>query len=329
MHFVPPHSVLPPKSLVRSKPREMDEKEADLGREMLGLLEALCWGAPDNLESRLADVISAEGVLDTLVDPRQPSWFLYGALRALALFLGRKELYKRFLSVPGTNPNSSQGGGLDTEIDPDIEIVPEDVRLPYLECLCLHLGDHTRDTDDAEHARNGIITVIATLAVAHEEARAILLSSETLTNALISRLNHLTSLLWEDDPRTMSSDELINTTSRALSRTLFVFHYLLFANHPQAPFDLKRKIRAAPPSAAIDHMFNVTFGRLSFAPDLKNVPEEAERVLSRIVSSNMTSDILQLVVDMPEDEDLIWRAYQDEEPSDDEEEARMLEANEV
>jgi len=36
--------------------------------------------------SRLADVISAEGVLDTLVDPRQPSWFLYAALRALALF---------------------------------------------------------------------------------------------------------------------------------------------------------------------------------------------------------------------------------------------------
>ena len=43
----------------------------------------------------------------------------------------------------------------------------------------------------------------------------------------------------------------------------------------------------------------------------------------------MTRDILQLVVDMPEDEDLIWQAYQDEEPSDDEEEARMLEANDV
>ena len=51
-HFIPPHSVLPLKSLVRSKPREMDEKEAELGREVLGLLEALCWGAPDNLESR-------------------------------------------------------------------------------------------------------------------------------------------------------------------------------------------------------------------------------------------------------------------------------------
>ena len=51
-HFVPPHSALPPKSLVRAKPREMDENEADLGREVLGLLEALCWGAPDNLGSR-------------------------------------------------------------------------------------------------------------------------------------------------------------------------------------------------------------------------------------------------------------------------------------
>ena len=51
-HFVPPRSVLPLKSLVRSLPREMDEKEADLGREVLGLLEALCWGAPDNLESK-------------------------------------------------------------------------------------------------------------------------------------------------------------------------------------------------------------------------------------------------------------------------------------
>jgi len=35
---------------------------------------------------RLADVISAEGILDTLVDPRQPSWFLYGVLQALVLF---------------------------------------------------------------------------------------------------------------------------------------------------------------------------------------------------------------------------------------------------
>jgi hypothetical protein len=44
---------------------------------------------------------------------------------------------------------------------------------------------------------------------------------------------------------------------------------------------------------------------------------------------DVASDILRLVVDMPEDEDLIWQAYQDEEPSDEEEEARMMEANEV
>ena len=43
----------------------------------------------------------------------------------------------------------------------------------------------------------------------------------------------------------------------------------------------------------------------------------------------MASDILQLVVDMPEDEDLIWQAYQDEEPNGDEEVARMMAVNEV
>jgi hypothetical protein len=208
--------------------------------------------------------------------------------------------------VPGTSLTPSQGGDLDVAADPDIEIVREDAKLPHLECVCLHLGDHTRDTEDvspvsvvkrhklshfctyiqAERARNGTVNVIASLAVAHEEARAVLLSSDTPTNAPVSRMHHLTSLIWEDDPRTIVSNELINTTSRALSRTLFVFHYLLFANHPQAPFDLKRRIRAARPPAAIDHMFNVTFGRLSFAPDLKNVPEEAEKVLGRIISSS-------------------------------------------
>lgn len=30
----------------------------------------------------------------------------------------------------------------------------------------------------------------------------------------------------------------------------------------------KQKIRAPPPSAVIDRMFNVMFGRLSFVPDL-------------------------------------------------------------
>ena len=83
--------------------------------------------------------------------------------RCLCLFLttsricvahSGKELYKRFLSIPGTNPNPSQGGDPDTGVDPDVEIVQEDVKLPHLECLCLHLGDHTRDTDDVRPVSN-------------------------------------------------------------------------------------------------------------------------------------------------------------------------------
>ena len=74
----------------------------------------------------------------------------------LVTFLARvshsgKELYKRFLSIPGTTPNPSQGGDLDVGADPDIEIFQENVKLPHLEGLCLHLGDHTRDNDDVNH----------------------------------------------------------------------------------------------------------------------------------------------------------------------------------
>ena len=71
-----------------------------------------------------------------------------------------KELYKRFLSIPGTNPNPSQGGDPDVEFDPDIEIVQEDTKLPHLECLCLHLGDHTRDSDEVRRV-SALITAVS------------------------------------------------------------------------------------------------------------------------------------------------------------------------
>ena len=59
-----------------------------------------------------------------------------------------KGLYKQFLSVHETYQNLSQGADLDMRADPDIEIVQKDVNLPHLECLCLHLSNHTRDTED-------------------------------------------------------------------------------------------------------------------------------------------------------------------------------------
>lgn len=76
--------------------------------------------------------------------------FIDGYIRNNLLCLSHpgKELYKRFLSVPGTNLTPSQGGDLDMAADPDVEIIHEDAKLPHLECLCLHLGDHTRDTED-------------------------------------------------------------------------------------------------------------------------------------------------------------------------------------
>ena len=53
------------------------------------------------------------------------------------------------------------------------------------------------------------------------------------------------------------------------------------------------------------------------------------RVWTLIHPEDIANDILRLVVDTPEDEDFLWRAYQDEEPHYEEEEARMMESNEV
>lgn len=60
-------------------------------------------------------------------------------------------------------------------------------------------------------ARNGILTLISTLSIAHADARVILLESEMLISSLVARLTHLTSLLWEDDEQLMESPELTNS----------------------------------------------------------------------------------------------------------------------
>ena len=74
-----------------------------------------------------------------------------------------KELHKQFLSIPAINSNPSQGGDLDMGADPDIEIVHEDVKFPHLECLCLHLGDHTRDTEDVSLVSDILPTAALTI----------------------------------------------------------------------------------------------------------------------------------------------------------------------
>ena len=59
-----------------------------------------------------------------------------------------KQLRNQILSIPGVNSNPSQGGDSDMGANPDIKIVHEDAKFPHLECLCLHVGGHIRDTED-------------------------------------------------------------------------------------------------------------------------------------------------------------------------------------
>ena len=72
-------------------------------------------------------------------------------------------------------------------------------------------------------------------------------------------------------------------TSHSLCQTLFLLHDLVFNTQPQ--FDLKQKIQNASPASGIDHMFNVTLGRLTYAPELVWVTEETSQYLAQVTGN--------------------------------------------
>ena len=61
---------------------------------------------------------------------------------------------------------------------------------------------------------------------------------------------------------------------------MFLLHDLVFNTQPQP--DLKKKIHNTNPASGVDHMFNVTLGRLTYAPDLVWVPEETNQYMMQV-----------------------------------------------
>ena len=184
-----------------------------------------------------------------------------------------KEPRKRFLSTPEISPHPSQGGDPDTRINRHIETVLDNTKLPHFGMSPATPRDHMRGADNVSRVSVPKCFLFTPLHVYLGRGRGAELSLHRLlrrskddivylSHALVFHIGHLTGL-WEDDPRMMASGDHINATSRALSRTLFPFHYPLFVNHPQAPFDMKRKIRAALPPATVVRMSNITHCRSS------------------------------------------------------------------
>jgi hypothetical protein len=105
--LAPPRNNKTTKMTLKQKQIELDPDHVALGEVTLCLFEALCWAVPDGLElryfhlvflcwsgviglHRLVSLVRGEGVLDALLDNRQPSWLLYRTVRGLVLFAASK-----------------------------------------------------------------------------------------------------------------------------------------------------------------------------------------------------------------------------------------------
>ncbi|KAJ7251529.1 hypothetical protein B0H12DRAFT_1234163 [Mycena haematopus] len=266
-----------------------------LGGETVGLLEALCWNAKDDLIGRLTMLCNSKDVLMILLDTLQPSWLIGRGVRLL-VFLATQPILSRELLSSSERPQLSD------------EVKAKDSpRLPHIERLCSYLIDESRKDPEEVEMKTHILTFFGILSVADADVHATLVGCQAVIPSLVAFLTQMTTLLWEGDEFFVTSSETIARTVRTVNQTLFLMHHLVFGVEPN--FNLRHRLHYAPSRAfnGITHMFIVTFGRLSCA----DPPEwiDSAHALELEAMAEMAQDLLDLVVDGPE-ADSIWTAYQ-------------------
>lgn len=128
-----------------------------------------------------------------------------------------------------------------------------------------------------------ILAFFAMVSLAHTEVHTTLVGCQSLIPSLVVLLTQMTTLLWDDEEFSMSSpdttiksvgsnvydahcpDICVPRIIRTLNQTVFLFHHLVFGLEPH--FNLRHRLHYAPSRTfnGVDHMFIVTFGRLSHA----------------------------------------------------------------
>lgn len=291
-----------------------DEGHRDLVREIVGLIEALCFSADDACDEYLSEVLAADGVLRVLVDSAQPSWLLDRATRCLALLASRETVARSLISKPVQGASDEDQAGNQGQLGAHIEL------------LAALLADQARVDPEMESTRANILTFFAMLSVSGAAAVTLLLESPTVLPSLIVLMARLAGLLWDQVDTTdsvLSPRERIRTIYQALT----LLQYLVCGQGVDF-YDLRRSLHNAPHRQfnGLIHIFIVTFGRLSYA----DAPQWMSAELCNEVDDmrDMARALLELVVEGPE-LDSIYAAYQedDSEVDGEEMEARNLETN--
>jgi len=277
--------------------RQLDPSQhADsLARETITILEALCWNIKDELSSKLSLIVSTDNVLMTLLHTSQPSWLLARTARLLTFLATHSALFRVLLSLPNSDDVPAGEPGRDLS------------KIPHIERLCSYLIDTAWLDTESITMGDYVLSFFGMLSITHTDAHAILVGSYSLIPSLVFFVTQLTTPLWEDEERLMTSPEITTSLIHTLNQSLFLLHHLVFGVEPV--FNLRHKLHYAPhrPFNGITHMFIVSFGRLSYAdsPDWIDASEKLELELV----SEMARDLLDLVVDGPEG-DSVWAAYQ-------------------
>ncbi|CAA7259113.1 unnamed protein product [Cyclocybe aegerita] len=272
-----------------------------LSQETLSFLESVCFHASPISLQRLEVFARNRKALMILFHPSQSNRFLERSSRMLAILSSHHALYEALLCA-----NDNLG-------HPD-----QPIKDPLLDLLCSHLIDSTRPPTDVVKIQ--ILVSFAQLSIAHPDGHGIMARSYTLIPSLILYTSFLTSPLWEDDERLTSSPEETLSLIRLINQATYLLYHLIFDTNPC--LNLRSKLQQAQlrPFISINHIFIVTFGRLSYCDPPSWINPRGRQELEHLAEASR--DILEVVVDGPEG-DSVWAAFQsepDEENAMDEEE---------
>jgi hypothetical protein len=183
--------------------------------------------------------------------------------------------------------------------------------------------------------RASVLTTLISLAMAHEDALAILSESPFFIPSLVTLLAELSTALWEEDPELTVSTVILSQcvsppplwadlfflmmmnrrTVAMVARGILLLHYVIFGT-PKGPANLRGRLQAAPLRHfnGIGHQFVVALGRLSFAEPPDEVSASDRLLLEQL--ADPSRDVMDLVVAGPESES-VWSLFQEEDSNDD------------
>lgn len=261
-----------------------------LAKEILALLEALCWNVTTTDIDKLGYICQNRDVFTVLLHNLQPNWVLSQVTRFLVRLMTYPQLCHHILAFPTS------------------EAEQETSKYPVLDRLCSFLIDINRQDDECLSMKTHILIFFALVSIADAKAFDVLTSSVVLVPSLVVCLHMLTTPLWEEDEKYVSSADLTLTIVRLMNHALYLLHNIVSSD--PTTINLRQKLLRAPPRHfnGIMHMFTLTFGRLSYSPLPEWMPVPAQNELN--IMSEMARDMVELVLDQPEDE-AIWTALQD------------------